>query len=480
MTRAQFLGLLLSAASLPARAECGVYCARRYGAKADGKSDDTRAIQAAVDAAAKSGGGIVRLSGGVFLSGTVYLRDNIGLEILPGAKLKASADKNLYNRDDFCPQNAAIESERASGAHLLVALEAENVSVFGGGEIDGSGLDFWMQVPENASVKFPRKFAYPRWRPGQMLFFCECRGVSVRNVRLSNAPFWTCFFHGCSDVFASGLSIKNDPRGHNNDGIDIDSCSRAVVSECSVSTEDDCITVRANPSRLKNANATCEDVAISGCVLQSTCNGVRIGVGSGRIRRCSIDNIIVKNTFQGISFIGAYHGRGGAQIEDVRISDALIRAMRPLNMLSDSFNWGRSGARASIRNRLFVRRGQVEHNRRTSRKKHIRHNFQKLRLRDVGRGSDTEESRAGPQLGGLEEKRRLRSRGDYAAVRERHFVRRLPPENFRRGFPVEGGGGRVRRGKLRIPKLSFLTLGAQKKRGLLPPFFTLRSYFFSE
>ena len=124
-----------------------------------------------------------------FSIGTVYLRDNIGLEILPGAKLKASADKNLYNRDDFCPQNAAIKSERASGAHLLVALEAENVSVFGGGEIDGSGLDFWMQVPENASVKFPRKFAYPRWRPGQMLFFCECRGVSVRNVRLSNAPF---------------------------------------------------------------------------------------------------------------------------------------------------------------------------------------------------------------------------------------------------------------------------------------------------
>lgn len=353
VTRAQFFGLLFAASALPARAECGVFCAKSYGARADGRSDDTRAIQAAVDAASKNGGGIVRLEGGVFLSGTVYLRDNIGLEILPGAVLKASTDKSLYNRDDFCPQNAAIPSERASGAHLLVALEAENVSVFGGGEIDGSGLDFWMQVPGNASVKFPEKFAYPQWRPGQMLFFCECRGASVRNVRLSNAPFWTCFFHGCSDVSVSGVTIKNDPRGHNNDGIDIDSCSRAVVSGCAISTEDDCITLRANPARLKNRSAVCEDAAISGCVLQSTCNAVRIGVGAGRIRRCSIDNIVAKNTFQGISFIGAYHGRGGAQIEDVRISNALIRAMRPLNMLSDSFNWGKAGAKASIKNVAF-------------------------------------------------------------------------------------------------------------------------------
>ena len=84
---------------------CGVRRLLRQAIRSEGrrKSDDTRAIQAAIDAAAKSGGGIVRLSGGVFLSGTVYLRDNIGLEILPGAKLKASADKNLYNRDDFCP-----------------------------------------------------------------------------------------------------------------------------------------------------------------------------------------------------------------------------------------------------------------------------------------------------------------------------------------------------------------------------------------
>ncbi|MBQ6534501.1 MAG: hypothetical protein IJI37_04960 [Opitutales bacterium] len=337
----------------PALGADGVWNPKSYGAKADGKADDTAAIQAAIDGAAKSGGGIVRLCSGTFLSGTIYLKSNISLEILPGAKLKGTTDKSRYNADDFCPQNRAIEKEHASGAHLIVALEVENVSISGGGEIDGGGLDFWLQVPKNAGVKFPQKFAYPKWRPGQMLFFCESKNISVRGVKLLNAPFWTCFFHGCSDVFVSGVKIKNDPRGHNNDGIDIDACSGVVVSDCIIATEDDSITLRGNPARLKNPGAVCRDVAISNCVLQSTCNGIRIGVGAGKIERCIISNILIKDTFQGISFVSAYHGNGGAKIKDLRLSNISIRASRALNMITDSFNWGKSGGAGYIRDIAF-------------------------------------------------------------------------------------------------------------------------------
>lgn len=331
----------------------GIYNCRDFGAKGDGKSADTRAIQEAVDEAAKNGGGIVRLEGGKFISGTIHLRDNVSLEILPSAVLKATTDVSEYNADDYCVQNAPIKSEYASGAHLISAVEVKNVSIFGGGEIDGSGLDFWFQVPENKSLKFPEKFKYPKWRPGQMLFFCESSNISVRDVKLVNAPFWTAFFYGCRDVFVSRLYIANDPRGHNNDGIDIDSCSGVVVSNCIVSTEDDSITIRANPARLKNKNAVCEDVVVSNCILQSTCNGIRIGVGSGKIRRCNIGNIIIRNTFQGISFIGAYHSKGGVDISDVLISNVSIWASRPLNMLSDSFNWGKEGGTARISGIVF-------------------------------------------------------------------------------------------------------------------------------
>lgn len=58
---------------------------------------------------------------------------------------------------------------------MISAVEVKNVSIFGGGEIDGSGLDFWFQVEGNKKLKYPSKFKYPKWRPAQMLFFLRMR-----------------------------------------------------------------------------------------------------------------------------------------------------------------------------------------------------------------------------------------------------------------------------------------------------------------
>ena len=98
-----------------------------FGAVGDGIHKDTTAIQAAIDL-----GGIVYFPPGIYLSGTLFLRSNGGLDLDPGAVLLASPDKDDYNADDFCPQNRVFASEQVSGAHFITAVEQHNISIRGG------------------------------------------------------------------------------------------------------------------------------------------------------------------------------------------------------------------------------------------------------------------------------------------------------------------------------------------------------------
>lgn len=306
------------------------------GAKGDGVTKNTAAIQRAIDRVAEAGGGTVLIPAGTFVSGTLYLKNHITLDLSAGAVLKASPDKADYNADDFCPQNQVFSSEFVSGAHFIVAVEVHHVTIQGRGRIDGNREAFMNEVPENPPKGRRLQFKRPAWRPGQMLYFCESRQVTVRDVELYHAPYWTCFFHGCEDVMADGLRIYTDWRGYNNDGLDIDCCSHVIVSNCNINTEDDCITLRGNPKSLKKKDRACEYVTISNCILQTPCNAVRIGVGSGVVRHCNLSNLIIHNTRTALCFIAAYLGKGGCTMQDIAVSNVRMECKRPILIASDT------------------------------------------------------------------------------------------------------------------------------------------------
>lgn len=307
------------------------YDVRTFGAVGDGVKKDTQAVQNALDACfEKEGekGGTVRLSGGTFLCGSLFLRSGVTLEVASDAVLKASPDPEDYAPVDFCPQNQAFKGDYIRGSHLLIALEVKNVRVTGGGTIDGNARAFVPQPPARGMWPKPE---IP-WRPGQMLFFCECDGVRVDNIFLTQSPYWTCFLHGCVNCELHHIRILNEATIWNSDGIDVDCCRNVQIHDCDINTGDDCITLRANTQPLKNPRP-CEDVQVWDCRLKTACQGVRVGVGDGLIRNCELRKLTIYETNVGLNFHSSYRANSpGTNVENILFEDISLDVQIPLQI----------------------------------------------------------------------------------------------------------------------------------------------------
>jgi polygalacturonase len=298
-----------------------------FGAVGDGIRNDTTAIQKAIN-----GGGIVFFPPGTYLSGTLYLKSNGGIELAAGAVLLASPAPHDYNADDFCPQNRSSKVEKVSGAHFIVALEQRNITIQGAGRIDGHARHWINTLSTVPAIR--ENYECPDWRPSQMLFICECENVTITGVELYDAPYWSLLFLGCENVIASRLRIWTDPLGHNGDGIGIDASRQVVVSDCIIEGSDDCITLRNCSSRLKK-KGNCEYVTISNCILSTNEAAIRIGVGDGLIRRAVISNLTVKRASYGICFCSRWGNDTGTTIREISFANIFMEAKRPFNITSD-------------------------------------------------------------------------------------------------------------------------------------------------
>ncbi|MBP5638894.1 MAG: hypothetical protein J6X55_05425 [Victivallales bacterium] len=330
---------------------------RDYGAVGNGIVKDTRAIQAAIDA-----GGIVTFTPGVYLTGTLYLHSNSYLEIQAGAVILGSPDMEDYNAADFVQQNVASKAEVTSGGHLIVAVECENVTLTGGGGIDGNQPAFVNEVNEAAPFMYKRSM-----RPAQMIFFCECTNVHVSNLVLRNSPYWTCFLHGCEEVTITGLHIHSHAMVLNDDGIDIDCCRRVTISDCIIDTGDDSITLRGSDVRLKKKRA-CEYIVVNNCVLTSRyANAIRVGVGNGVIRCASFNNIVITGYRTAISIVSNWSNdpksSKGVDISEIDFSNIHSTARRFLNLKLDNLSDGEAKTSATIKD-ISIRnvRGTMELN----------------------------------------------------------------------------------------------------------------------
>lgn len=323
---------------------------RSYGATGAGKQLDTDAVNAAIEAAASVGGGTVVFPAGTFLCFSIHLRSNVHLYLAQGAVILAAASPlpdqttgELGGQYDAAEPKTTYDAYQDYGHNhwhnsLLWGENLDNISITGPGLIHGKGLSFgggWKAA--DLRGKYP---SYKAEQPGvgnKAIALKRCRNVLLRDFSILKGGHFGLLLTGVDNVTIDNLTIDTD-----RDGIDLDCCRNAHVSNCTVNSPwDDGICPKSSYA-LGYARAT-EKVTITGCtvtgyyqlgtVLDDTYKIFPEGENvyrTGRIK-CGTEsnggfkNIAITNCiFEGCNSL-TLESEDGALCEDITISNITMR-----------------------------------------------------------------------------------------------------------------------------------------------------------
>lgn len=281
-----------------------------FGAASDGKTLCTAAIQKAIDACARAGGGKVIFPAGKFLTGPIFLRSNVQVEVPAGTVLLGLSD--FQKVPSIAGRWEGID--RTVYASMFTALDCENISITGGGMLDGQGEAWWKafrvvtelrrklglteREPENPPGA-PLQWARPR-----MINLYRCKNVVIRGIHVLNSPSWNIHPVLCENIVIDQVTVISPEEAPNTDGIDPDSCRNMRISNCYLSVGDDCITIKSGYKFRKDGkNIPSENIVVTNCIFARGHGGVGIGSEtSGGVRDVTVSNCVCEGTDRGIRF----------------------------------------------------------------------------------------------------------------------------------------------------------------------------------
>ncbi len=257
------------------------YNIRDFGAKGDGTTLDTAALQSAIDACNHDHGGIVLVPAGTFVIGTVELKSNVTLHLAAAAILLGSADGKQYHAVDAIPLHGDSTLEDGNVA-LLFAVKADNVSIEGTGTIDGQGAQFRSPVkgtPPPAGISGAH-------RPYHLLFH-QCTNLTVRDIFLK-AQRVPRSVQPSSSRNSSNATASTRPQcvvNHNNDGFHFISAQYVHITNCDVYCQDDACALFGS----------CKFVTVTNCSFSTRWSVFRFG--GGEAENISVSNCLIYQTY---------------------------------------------------------------------------------------------------------------------------------------------------------------------------------------
>lgn len=315
-----------------------------FGAKGDGGSLCTEAFASAMKALQAQGGGHLNVPSGIWLTGPIQFVSNVDLHVEQGALVLFTTDYDAY------PEVTTIYEGNTSTRKMspLWAYEVENIAITGPGTFDGQGEAWrpskkgkfttaqWQELTSGSGVE-QKSVWYPNAKEDDLkgteekpdmrrvlnrptlLEFTRCNRVLLQDATFSNSPAWNVHPLMCDDIILNHVNIRNPWYAQNGDGMDLESCNRALILNSTFDVGDDAICIKSGKdAEGRSWKRPCQNVIIEGCTVLHGHGGFTIGseMSSGA-RNIYVHNCLFNGTDTGLR-LKSTRGRGGV-IEQIYI-----------------------------------------------------------------------------------------------------------------------------------------------------------------